>query len=447
MINAFRSYISENRLCQPGDKILLAVSGGIDSVTMTDLFHQAGFRFGIAHCNFGLRGKESDGDEKFVESMAKKYQVPVYIKRYGSADFADKTGFSTQMAARQLRYNWFEETRINEGYDFIATAHHLDDQAETFFINLARGTGIAGLHGILPRQGSLIRPMLFTTREEIAAYAKSSNLRYREDSSNLSLKYLRNKIRHELLPILKEITPGIISSLTDTIGRLREFEAIGQQIIEEKRKKILRISGSQIRIGIAGLKALTPPAIYSWELLSPYGFNATQVTEIIRSLGGESGKTFYSPSHRLIREREELVITPITDTGCSLRDDLQVYSIEEESRQIDHPVRLKFEVKKHSPRLPIPPDREFATLDYDKLEFPLTLRKWQKGDSFCPFGMTKKQKLSDFFINAKISLSDKEESWLLCSGSRIAWVVGYRIDNRFRITSRTRNVLQVRVTL
>ena len=444
MIDRFQSFISANKLCQPADRILLAVSGGMDSVAMAELFHQAGFRFGIVHCNFGLRGAESDGDEEFVRQMAEGYRVPVYIRRFENRDFTDMDGFSVQMAARELRYRWFEEIRKKEEYDFIAAAHHLDDQAETFFINLARGTGISGLHGILPLQGKLIRPLLFTTRGEIEEFIRASGLRYRTDSSNASVKYLRNKIRHELLPVLKEINPEIITSLADTMMRIREFEVIGQTVISAAREKIVKAVKGQTKIDISGLKALEPIDTFAWELLSPFGFNATQVSGIIRSLDGESGTTFLSPTHRLIRDREEMIITR-TGGQADGRTGGRVYSVEKGVKIIHEPIELKFSLKKYTPALKIPSGREFASLDYDKLEFPLTLRKWVQGDAFHPFGMNRKQKLSDFFINCKFSLPEKEETWLLCSGKRIVWVVGYRIDNRFRVTAKTRQVLQIRL--
>ncbi len=461
MIDRFQSFVSANKLCQPANRILLAVSGGMDSVAMAELFHQARFRFGIAHCNFGLRGAESDGEEEFVRQLAEGYRVPVHVRQFENRDFTELDGFSVQMAARELRYRWFEEIREKERYDFIATAHHLDDQAETFFINLARGTGISGLHGILPLQGRLIRPLLFTTRGEIEEFIGATGLRYRSDSSNASVKYLRNKIRHELLPVLKEINPAIIASLADTMKRIREFEAVGQTVISGVRKKIVKPGKGQTKINISGLKALEPLHIFAWELLSPFGFNAAQLSDIIRSLDGESGATFLSPTHRLIRDREELIIKrtggqAVGRTGGQAdgrtggqavgRTGGRVYSVEKGVKIIHEPIALKFSLKKYSSALKIPSGREFASLDYDKLEFPLTLRKWVKGDAFHPFGMNRKQKLSDFFINCKMSLPEKEETWLLCSGKRIVWVVGHRIDNRFRVTAKTRQVLQIRLS-
>jgi tRNA(Ile)-lysidine synthase len=445
MVNRFKSFITENQLCRPGDKILVAVSGGMDSMAMLSLFLKTGYRVGIAHCNFGLRGMESDGDEEFVKGAAEKFKVPVYFKRYGNADFTHKNGLSVQMAAREMRYAWFEETRISKGYDWIAVAHHLDDQAETFFINLARGTGISGLHGILPQQGKVIRPLLFASREEIESFVRENKLGYRDDSPNTTVKYLRNKIRHELMPVLKEINPGMTASLAATISRLRDFEMIGQPVIAEARDKIVTTKGEQTEISISGLKALQPLAIFAWEILSPFGFNQSQVSDIILSLDSESGRRFYSSTHRLIRDREALIITQVQDDRWKMEEDQKSYLIEEGTTSVDFPVTLKLRVIECNQGIEIPMGREFASLDLAKLEFPLTLRRWQKGDSFYPFGMTRKQKLSDYFINAKISLSEKEETWVVCSGTRIAWIVGLRADNRFRITGKTAKILQVKL--
>lgn len=463
MLKYFKTFISANLQCQPQDKILVTVSGGIDSVAMAELFHRAGYRIGIAHCNFGLRGKESNGDETLVARLAESFGAPFYVKKFNPEAFSHLQGHSVQMAARELRYRWFEEVRATEGYDYIAAAHHLDDQTETFFINLLRGTGIAGLHGILPIQGKLIRPMLFATRSEITNFVAVNKLEYRDDSSNSSLKYVRNKIRHELIKILQEINPGITESLQETIMRLREFEAIGSEAVEKRLRKIRRKKAGITLIDIEGLKALQPINTFAWELLSPFGFSHTQIRDIIRSLKGESGRQFISATHRLLRDREELIIMEMsggankrscgrvekqwTDAGNGVNDSSAVYTIDKGIKRIEVPVKLRINLKDHFPGLQIPAGKEFASVDYHKLEFPLTLRRWRTGDAFYPFGMTRKQKLSDFLINAKISVAAKENIWLLCSGEKIVWVVGHRIDNRFRINQKTQSVLQIKVSL
>lgn len=436
------------------DKILLAVSGGIDSMVMADLFYRDFPHIAFAHCNFGLRGDESDGDDAFVREMADKYGVPLFVVRFDETDFRKLEGFSTQMAARKLRYDWFEEIRSQNGYDAIATAHHLDDQVETFFINLSRGTGIAGLHGIQPRLGHVIRPMLFATRGEIEAYAKKHHIVYRDDSSNASVKYLRNLIRHELIPVLKKINPDITSAIAGTIHRIGGYEAIGNSVLQQEIEKIRTTNGSQVRINIAGLKNLTPIDLFAWELLSPFGFGNPAVSDIIDGLGRQSGKRFYSSTHLLVRDREHLIVEPLNGADPPPASgkwkksgskhpmqhaDAMVF-IDQQTEKVDTPVQLLFRRVPRTPGFVISTDPTHASIDFDKLTFPLTLRKWRPGDAFYPLGMTKRQKLSDYFINAKIPLTEKENIRVLCSDRKIIWIVGYRIDHRFRVTPETKSV-------
>lgn len=443
MLKEFKTFISDQNLFKTNDKILLAVSGGIDSVVMSELFHRAGYAFGIAHCNFGLRGMESDADETFVEKLAGKYKVPFYAKRFLTTKDAKEKGISIQMAARELRYQWFEEIRVKEKYHSIATAHHLDDQVETFFINLLRSTGIAGFHGILPRQGNLVRPLLFTYRESIEGFARKYKLIFREDSSNLKTKYLRNKIRHEVIPIFRELNPAFPNILTETILRMRETEIIFRNVIEEARKKIIRKDKNGTHIRIEDLKKLTPVDIYAFELLSPFGFNEAVIRDILHSHDDSSGKFFYSSTHRLIKNREELILNPLPGKEESSLKNAGI-SIPENKKEIRKPIHLSFTKTATIKRFVIDPSKEVANLDLRKIMFPLILRRWKKGDSFYPFGMNKKKKLSDYFIDSKLSIPEKENTWLLCSGTHILWIVGYRIDHRFRVTSQTKEVFQVR---
>jgi tRNA(Ile)-lysidine synthase len=460
MNDALKKYIDQHNLFKPEDKILLAVSGGIDSMVMADLFSRGFHHIAFAHCNFGLRGHESDGDDAFVREMAEKYGVPLFVVRFDETDFRKLEGFSTQMAARKLRYDWFEDVRSQNGYDAIATAHHLDDQVETFFINLSRGTGIAGLHGIQPRLGYVIRPMLFATRGDIEAYAKENHIVYRDDSSNASMKYLRNMIRHELIPVLKKINPDITTAIAGTIHRIGGYEKIGNKVLQQEIAKIRTENGSQVRISIAGLKNLTPIDLYAWELLSPFGFGNATITNIVESLQHHSGKRFYSSTHRLIRDREHLIVEPLKDavpppasgkgekTGSKhpmQHADAMIF-IDQETEKIDTPVQLLFHTVDRTPAFIISTDPSHASIDLDKLTFPLTLRKWRPGDAFFPLGMTKRQKLSDFFINAKIPLTEKENIRVLCSDRKIIWIVGYRIDHRFRVTPETRYIFSATVT-
>lgn len=441
MLQQFKSFIQEQNLFDPSDRVLLTVSGGLDSMVMAELFHQAGFPFGIAHCNFQLRGEESDEDERFVESMAKHYQVPFYATHFRTADFANLHHVSIQMAARELRYAWFEEIREKEGYDSIATAHHLDDQVETFLINLLRGTGIAGLHGIPVRKGPVIRPLLFASREEIIGFAKEQHIPFREDSSNSTLTYTRNRIRHQLIPLLHSIDPNYANQITGTINRIREVEAILQPLIGKCRDKVIRREQERWMIEISELRKLKPLKAWMYELLSPFELNETTIRNIIRSLDQESGRSFRSASFRIIKDRSRLIITPIVTKEPEKVS--ESYLIEETTKVVNNPIRLTLTSADGGSGLQISGAQNTATLDYDKISFPLLLRKWQPGDYFYPFGMNKRKKLSDFFIDEKIPIPDKESCWLLCSGNRIVWVTGHRIDHRYRVTSRTKKLLIV----
>jgi tRNA(Ile)-lysidine synthase len=443
MLKEFKAFVGSEKLFGPGDRILLAVSGGIDSVVMSELFHRAGYLFGIAHCNFGLRGMESDADETFVEKLAGKYKVPFYSKRFLTAMDAKEKRISIQMAARELRYQWFEELRLKNKYAFVATAHHLDDQVETFFINLLRSTGIAGLHGILPRQGNLIRPLLFSYRNNIEAFARKYKLAFREDSSNLETKYKRNKIRHEIIPVFRELNPIFPQLLTETILRMRETEIIFRNSIEEARKKIIRKDKNGTYIRIEDLKKLIPVDIYAFELLSPFGFHEAVIRDILHSQDDSSGKIFYSTTHRLIRNRKELILDLLPGKKESSSKNAEI-SIPENKNEIRKPIHLSFTKTTTGKEFGIDPLKEVANLNFRKIVFPLILRRWKKGDSFYPFGMNKKKKLSDYFIDNKLSIPEKENTWLLCSGPHILWIVGHRIDHRFRVTSQTKEVLQVR---
>jgi len=441
MLHRFTSFIKEQSLFNPFNRILLAVSGGLDSMVMAELFHRTGFRFGIAHCNFQLRGDESDQDEQFVESLASRYEVPVYSTRFCTADYADIRKISIQMAARELRYAWFEEIRHQEGFDLVATAHHLDDQVETLFINLLRGTGIAGLHGIPVKNGKVIRPLLFAWRSEILSFAGKYNISFREDSSNNSVNYTRNRIRHQLIPLLKSIDPDYARQLTSTINRIRESESILDTLVEKKRKKLLKKVNGKWVIAVPELRKLKPLQSWMYELLSPMEFNEATIQAIIQTLSQDSGKIFYSPSYRIVKDRDQLIIT--TYSRGTPDDIHKMYQIDEVTREIDDPVHLTLTSIPMDKGYQISAAKNRATLDQSKLTFPLTLRKWKPGDHFNPLGMKKRKKLSDFFIDEKISIPDKEDCWLLCSGQRIVWVVGHRIDHRFRVSARTKTLLVV----
>ncbi len=444
MIERFRQYIAKEKLFLPEDKILLAVSGGIDSVVMAELFHRAGFHFGIAHVNFSLRDIESDGDEDFVRELAGRYKVKFFTTRFNTAEEAKQRKLSTQMAARELRYDWFEDILDKEGFQYLATAHHRDDSVETFLINLSRGTGISGLHGILPKQGRILRPMLFAGRVDISEFAAAENISYREDSSNASTKYLRNRIRHTIIPEFLKLNPVFLSDMDLTIGRLRDAESIYKALINQKKKDLLILEENQVKLSLDEIIKLHPLKTWLYELLSDYNFSEAVVIEIIKSLDDISGKIFFSASHRLIKDREFLIITPIEDNTFSSPSSIQHYYLDEDDINLYNPLNLSISIEK-ADGFNIPDDPQSACLDLDKLTFPLNIRKWKQGDYFFPLGMKSKKKLSDYFTDRKFSIPQKENTWLLCDGQDIVWIIGHRIDDRYKVTSATRNIYIVRL--
>ena len=441
MLQDFISFIQKYALIPPEKSMLLAVSGGVDSVVMTHLFHEAGFQFAIAHANFHLRDAESDEDQEFVRQIALHLKVPFFTTSLNTKQLQSQPGISIQMAARKLRYEWFEQLRIEKHYDLIATGHHHDDLIETFFINLLRGTGLAGLHGIPIRQGNIIRPLLFATREEILGYAIKHKLAFREDSTNAQTHYLRNKIRHELLPIVERIQPQYRETIGHTVKLIADAELMIKSVIREKEKNLFHHKNGQVEIAIPSLMELNPTFPWLYALLSPFGFNEESIHDLINALEGTSGKQFFSNTHRLTKDRNKLIICSLSETNNQLSK--ATYLIGEPDETLEEPVRLKLETQKNSPGLDLTADSSIALIDKARLTFPLVLRKWKPGDCFYPFGMNRKKKLSDFFIDEKIPLPEKERIWLLCSNQKIVWIIGHRIDHRFRVTNQTREILQI----
>ena len=440
MLNRFNNYIFNNLLFDKKEKILLAVSGGIDSVVMMELFSASGFDFAIAHCNFKLRGEESDKDELFVRGLAKEKNAKYFVKRFDTREFAKKNNLSIQMAARQLRYDWFESIIEKEGYSLYSSAHHLDDQIETFFINLFRGTGISGLHGIKPKQGKLIRPLLFANRRDIETYAEINKIIYREDSSNKKTNYLRNNIRHNLIPVLEKIKPGFADMMDQNIKRFSQSEQIYRNEIETKKRKIVQHINNEVKIAITQLEKLKPLETYLYEFLIPYGFSFAITYDISNSLKSGSGKKFFSDSHILIRDRDFLLIRKKEGNKFN---NCKEHKIHLADNYISRPIELKLEKLGFSDDFSFSEDKKVASFDFDKLVFPLILRKWKKGDHFFPLGMNNKKLLSNFFIDNKFSLFEKEDTWLLTSNDKVVWIVGHRIDNRFKVDKPTKNIFQI----
>jgi tRNA(Ile)-lysidine synthase len=434
----FLSFINKHQLLQEGQRILAAVSGGIDSSVMVHLLHKAGVEFAIAHCNFGLRGEESDTDELFVKKLAKKYKVPFYIQHFDTAAFAETEKISIQMAARALRYEWFNKLLDQESYDYIATAHHKNDLAETVLLNLTKGTGIAGFHGILPKNKRVIRPILFMEKDDIYDYTAEQQLIWREDSSNTSNKYQRNFLRNEVIPKLKEINPNFENTLSQTAEKITAIEEWFIQQVKQLEKSVVSEQEGNIFISFKEIAALPESLVVLLELLKPYNFNYDQARNILSVLNEEPGKIFNSPTHQLVKDREHLVIS-----SKSLEHFRSAEIAEGQKDYTGEQLKLSFEVIA-AEGFKILIDPRVACMDYALLQWPLHLRKWKDGDWFIPLGMNNKKKISDFLTDEKVPLNIKGQTQVLTSGGAIVWVVGKRIDNRYKITENTQQVLVVR---
>ncbi|MBR0072916.1 MAG: tRNA lysidine(34) synthetase TilS [Bacteroidales bacterium] len=432
LLQRFIEHRQQTALFQPYDNVLLAVSGGVDSVVMAHMFAQAGYHFGIAHCNFHLRGADSNSDEEFVMSLAQQYNVPFHCVQFQTTSYAKEHKLSIEEAARKLRYDFFAHTAAENGYIYIATAHHNNDAIETFFINLMRGTGISGLHGILPKNSNIIRPLLPFSRLEISQYAAQHQLPFHEDCTNAETIFLRNKIRHSLLPLLKEISPQIEHTMMRNMANIAGAEQIYQQAVEQKRQQLLHHSGDTITILKSDLYQLQPCSTYLFEMLRPFGFSAAAVADIIDALKN-TGRQFHTHSHTLLIDRDGLIIKP----SVGRESDAQ-FVIAEGTRAISEPVCLTFEPANAFALQMLKTDSNTIIVDASLLKYPLALRKWANGDRFRPFGMKNSRKVSDFFKDARLSRFEKEQKWLLCNADgQIIWIVGMRMDDRFRLTATT----------
>lgn len=440
MITQFTRFIEENSLFQPEGKVLLAVSGGVDSMVMWKLFEVCGFHYAVIHCNFQLRGDDSDADEVLVRQTAEERGVRLFVKRFDTREHASVTGVSIEMAARELRYVWFREVMQAEGIPWLATAHHLDDLLETFFINLVRKTGIRGLTGFKPRSGQLVRPMLFTNRVAIEEWATLNSVAYRTDQTNHELIFQRNFIRHQIIPSFEKLNPSFRRNLAGTMAHLQEVEAFYDTEVNIQLKRISAGDASQPEISIIALMRMPHPRQLLFEWMNRYGFNQATVDQVFNSLDAEPGRRFYSRSHRLVTDRNRLII------NVSTPDASQALYLEKNDLEIFEPVHLTL-TETEAANLQIDTDPRVANLDADKLQFPLILRKWQSGEYFQPFGMQGYKKVSDFFIDQKFSIPEKEQAWIICSGNQVAWIVGHRIDNRFRITGETKRAMIIRLHL
>lgn len=461
LVQRFQKNIKEQYLFNTKDKLLLAVSGGIDSVVLCELCKQAGFDFIIAHCNFQLRGEESERDEKFVRALGKKYAVEVLVRKFDTEKYTAERKLSVQEAARELRYDWFSTLINNKQYvinneklsfeetnyqlpiaNWLLTAHHADDNAETVLMNFFRGTGLHGLTGMPVKAGNIRRPLLEFLKEELISFAKENKLEFVEDSSNQSIKYTRNFFRHEIIPAISKVYPQVKENLQDNIHRFKEIEQLYKFSTGELKKKLCKQKGNEVHIPVKQLMGFNNRALI-YEIVSEYGFSEKQVDEVIKLAESDSGKYIQSPpdSFRIIRHRHWFIISPV------LSEQSENIIIEEGVNNLQFAVG-SLQLSLHSVgnwQLPIA--NSIACIDAEEITFPLLLRKWKQGDYFYPLGMKKKKKLSRFFIDQKLSKTDKEKVWVIEMDKKVVWVVGHRIDERFKVTEKTKQVLKITSSL
>lgn len=438
----FIQHLKQFPVIQINQKQLLAVSGGVDSVVLCDIMHKAEHDFVIAHCNFKLRGKESERDEQFVRSLGEKYGKEVLVKSFETEKYASDHKVSIQIAARELRYDWFRsiltDREINREVGYILTAHHANDNIETLLMNFFKGTGISGLHGILPVQNKIFRPLLFAKKEEILDYANENNLAFVEDSSNLSDKYTRNYFRHRLFPLMKEIYPNVEDNLMKNIERFTEAEELYKQSIDHHKKRLLEVKGNEVHIPVLKLQKTSPTSAVVYEIIKDFGFSSAQVTDVLNLLESETGKYVSSSSYRIIKNRKWLIISPIISTEAS-----NILIEEDDKKVAFNEGQLVIEFHELSANFKIPSEKNIAVANRGEITFPLLLRKWKQGDYFYPLGMKKKKKLSRFFIDQKLSKTEKENIWVVEMNKKIVWIVGHRIDDRFKITLSTKSILKL----
>lgn len=438
LLTKVESFIQANEMLEKEVPVLVGLSGGADSTALLDCLLTLGYNCIAAHCNFQLRGDESVRDHEFARMQAHNYGIPFYETSFDTKLYASRRGISIEMACRELRYEWFEEILQQTQAQAIAVAHHRDDSIETFFLNLLRGTGIAGLTGINAVHGNVVRPFLIVSRDEIEEYLQKKHIDYITDSSNKEDIYQRNKIRLQLIPLLKSMNPAASESIMRTIGNLQQVEVIYEDSIKKGEMKVVTVRGDEVIISIPELQKQPVPKALLFEILKEYDVPSAMIDDIESSLDGLSGKQFFSGSYRIVKDRDVLIISKRETRDTDFR-----YFISKEETSISVPMEMQFEVMDYFPGFIIPRTKESACFDADLINWPLELRHWKQGDKFVPFGMRGYKKLSDYFSDHKYSVVEKEKAWLLLSGDDIVWLVGERSDNRYRVTSKTKRVLMV----
>lgn len=436
MENKIKKYVKANAFFSLSDSILVAVSGGIDSVTLLHLLAQLQIKkLAIVHCNFQLRGQESYKDQDFVETLAKQYRIPFYTTNFETKKIAREQKISIQEAARNLRYNWFEKIRKQNKFDYIAIAHNKNDVAETFIFNLLRGSGTKGLTGIKAKSDNIIRPLLFASRNEIVRYAKEANLRFREDSSNQSTKYSRNFIRHQIIPLLDKINSQSMEHIVQSSQKINDIHNLSEIYLSQFSKNHIIKKDNTAKIEIQPLLDSNHSKTILYSILKDYGINAKELDKIIASLH-HSGKQFFTATHTILIDRTYILIYP---TEKNKFEPIMINSIAD---KIVKPVHLQFNVFENE-AIHFNPSPRFAYFDIDKLSFPLKIRNWEQGNFFYPFGLGKRKKISNFFTDIKLSVKDKSNVFLLESDNNICWIIGYRTDERFKVTNKTKTILQI----
>ena len=456
MLERFINYINSKRLFSPLDTLVVAVSGGVDSVVLVNLFRQTNFRFVIAHMNFNLREKDSERDELFVRNLAGEAGVPVFVKNVNTIEYATTNKLSIQETARVLRYEWFELLRQEQvkeslvasdgGSALIVTAHHLDDSVETMMMNFFRGTGITGLRGILPVQGKIVRPLLCFTKDEIVSYAKSRELNWVEDVSNQQDKYTRNYFRNNVIPMIRKTYPQVNQNLYNNLARFNDAFILYRETVDKNIKKLVVVVGSELHIPVLKLKKMPAKETILFEIIQNYGFTASQVPQVISLMDGETGKQVLSEKFRVIKNRNWLIIAPVQqeDTGyVVIEPEDDMVSFEKGTLKIRRQFKNTIRFRSDRPDIPEQSSPAIAMLDAKKIQFPLLLRRWKNGDYFYPLGMKKKKKIGRFLIDTKLSKTEKESLWVIESDKKIIWLVGIRIDDRFKITESTTEVISV----